>query len=184
MEHTNLNEILEDYKTDFSDKVYNSHNEDYDLLMDVFGISPKLKRELPQYWGRQLGACLERIFKTRMSSHPSYADPIKEISGREPYDFQFKNFAIDTKYRLGSGDSGTINKWKQNASDLMGLGLTPVLLILRDDNLEAPFNGCLNAGWTIYTGDSFYNFSRDVLEFDIAQFLKENRGLYQIKRPG
>ena len=37
-----LAEILTRYQESFTGKVYSEENEDHDLLMDVFGLSPQL----------------------------------------------------------------------------------------------------------------------------------------------
>lgn len=47
-----LDEILIQYKDSFSSKIYNEENDEHDLLMNLFRISPELKRENRQYWGR------------------------------------------------------------------------------------------------------------------------------------
>ncbi len=52
-----VDEILDAYKVSFCDKTYSDENDDHDVLMDVFGIAPALKRENRQYWGRELGMC-------------------------------------------------------------------------------------------------------------------------------
>ena len=52
-----LDRVLMQYQQAFSSKIYNEENDDHDLLMDVFGILPELKRENRQYWGRELGMC-------------------------------------------------------------------------------------------------------------------------------
>ena len=174
--------ILLDYQSKFSSKIYSQDNKDYDLLMDAFGISPKLKLENKQYWGRELGACLEKIMKTRMSKNIHYEEPIKEKSGREPYDFQFKDRAVDVKYRIGSGDAGTIKKWTENAKDIIELGLNPTLLILREDNLESTISACRRAGWDIFIGEEFYEFSKKEMDFNLKKYLKSIKSEYQIKR--
>ena len=56
-----LDEILSAYQKGFSEKVYSDENDDHDLLMDVYGITPLLKRENRQYWGRELGMCWQRL---------------------------------------------------------------------------------------------------------------------------
>ena len=177
-----IKDILLDYQVRFSNKIYSQDNNDYDLLMDAFGISPKLKLENMQYWGRELGACLEKVMKTRMSKSKHYENPIKEKSGREPYDFQFRDRAIDVKYRIGSGDAGTIKKWTENAKDIIELGLQPTLLILREDSLESTVSACRRAGWDIYAGEEFYNFSKNRLDFNLKKYLKSIKAEYQIKR--
>jgi len=55
MTERKLDQILAKYQKSFVAKVYAEENEEHDLLMDVFGISPIIKRENRQYWGRELG---------------------------------------------------------------------------------------------------------------------------------
>ena len=52
-----LRDILGQYQESFITKEYSEENNDHDVLMDVFGITPDLKRENRQYWGRELGKC-------------------------------------------------------------------------------------------------------------------------------
>ena len=53
--------MLAQYRDSFSVKEYAGENDEHDVLMDVFGISPVLKRENRQFWGRELGMCWQRI---------------------------------------------------------------------------------------------------------------------------
>lgn len=64
------------------------------------------------------------------------------------------NLAIDTKYRIGSGDSGTLKKFKAYGPTLEEKGFTPVLLIVREDNLGAAITACNAGGWTVTTGQA------------------------------
>lgn len=43
--------IIEHYNTSFLQKTYGQENNDYDFLMNLYNISPDLKRENRQYWG-------------------------------------------------------------------------------------------------------------------------------------
>lgn len=56
-----LGEILGQYQHSFSRKTYQEENNDVDLLMEAFAITPELKRENRQYWGRELGMCWQRL---------------------------------------------------------------------------------------------------------------------------
>ena len=56
-----LEAVLQNYHRAFSSKEYDAENDDHDLVMDLFGISPELKRENRQYWGRELGMCWQLI---------------------------------------------------------------------------------------------------------------------------
>ena len=58
---TALENIATNYQSSFTAKVYNDENDDHDCVMDLFGISPDLKRENRQYWGRELGMCWQLI---------------------------------------------------------------------------------------------------------------------------
>ena len=104
-----LDSVLERYKKSFVEKVYSDENDDHDLLMQAFGISPLLKRENRQYWGRELGKCWESLVVEVCRELPTFQRALR-IGGDEPCDLIVQNYAIDTKYRLGSGDSGTLKK--------------------------------------------------------------------------
>ena len=53
--------ILEKYYLSFKEKTYSEENNDTDVLMDIYGITPAQKRENRQYWGRELGMMWQRI---------------------------------------------------------------------------------------------------------------------------
>ncbi|MEG4066811.1 hypothetical protein QUA42_05585 [Microcoleus sp. Pol11C2] len=55
MTERKLEQILARYQNSFIEKVYAEENEEHDILRDVFGISPIIKKENKQYWGRKLG---------------------------------------------------------------------------------------------------------------------------------
>src|SRR3990167_2077097 len=56
-----LHKILSQYRESFSEKTYSDENNDSDVLMNLFGITPELKRENRQYWGRELGMCWQLL---------------------------------------------------------------------------------------------------------------------------
>jgi hypothetical protein len=56
-----LKKILSNYKDAFTGKTYAEENDDSDPLMAGFGITPDLKRENRQYWGRELGMCWQLL---------------------------------------------------------------------------------------------------------------------------
>ncbi|MBF7686235.1 restriction endonuclease, partial [Acinetobacter sp. B10A] len=72
-----LESILKAYQLSFKSKVYNEENDDHDVLMDVFGITPELKRQNRQYWGRELGKMWERLVVDISSSQPTF-EPAKK----------------------------------------------------------------------------------------------------------
>lgn len=159
------------YKTSFSDKVYSEENDDHDVLMDVFGLVPAVKRENRQYWGRELGMCWQMIVTslfraTCVDFKPGYREGADELC-----DLIACNDAIDTKYRIGSGDSGTLKKFKQYGHRLIEMKLRPVLLIVRNDNLPAAIGACNVGGWTVLTGDSTFAYIQEKTGVDLKAWL-------------
>ena len=169
-----LEKIIKTYKE------YNAENNDTDLLMDLYGITPEIKRENKQYWGRELGMLFElmctEIFKTTKEFKPK-----EKIGNDAPYDFIYDSLAIDTKYRIGSGDAGTLKKFKQYAKELKDMGYTPVILLFRTDNLPAAITACINGGWKIYMGEDCFNFIKEKAKFDLKEYLKNNKGNFNIE---
>ncbi|MBA3532040.1 MAG: restriction endonuclease [Ardenticatenales bacterium] len=177
-----LHLILNQYQLSFTQKSYDAENEDHDLLMDVFSLTPEMKRENRQYWGRELGMCWQllvtEIFRhTRLDFGPGL-----KFNSDEPCDLIVGNYALDTKYRIGSGDSGTLKKFKAYGPLLQMNGYTPVLLILRTDNLPSAITACLNGGWSIYTGDATLDFIRSLTNFDVAGYLAALVGKHTVTR--
>ncbi len=80
--------------------------------MDVFGISPIIKKENRQYWGRELGMCWQLLVTETCKAYCSSFQPAFKVGSDEPCDLIVDGYAIDTKYRIGSGDSGTLKKFK------------------------------------------------------------------------
>ena len=177
-----LEQIVEEYQRSFSAKEYDEENDDHDLLMDLFGISPELKRENRQYWGRELGMCwqllVSQVFKLSRDDH----GPALRFGADEPCDFTFGKTAVDTKYRIGSGDSGTLKKFKQYGPLLQGKGFEPVFLIVRDDNLPAAMTACRAGGWDVRTGEATFAFVREHTGFDLKAFLIERALKFRIDR--
>jgi hypothetical protein len=167
-----LRQILTQYKTSFSEKVYQEENEDYDVLMDVFGITPSLKRENRQYWGRELGICWQMLVCKLFEIRCADFQPALKIDGDEPCDCIVGKDAIDTKYRIGSGDSGTLKKFKQYGEFFKQQGLNPVLLIVREDNLPAAITACKTGGWSILIGNETFEYIFDKTDFNLYAWLK------------
>ncbi|MGK7883008.1 MAG: hypothetical protein AB4057_00070 [Crocosphaera sp.] len=61
MTELSLDNILKKYQNSFIQKVYSEENDVTDILMDVFGLSPEIKQENKQYWGRELGICWQLL---------------------------------------------------------------------------------------------------------------------------
>lgn len=176
-----LDSIMERYQTSFMDKVYSEENDDQDILMDAFGITPVLKRENRQYWGRELGKCWESLVIEACKSTTGFA-PALRLGGDEPCDLRVLQYAIDTKYRLGSGDSGTLKKFKQYGPLLREHGYEPVFLFLREDNLPAAMSACRGGGWTIHVGANSFEFIQKISGFDMEAYLTKRAGAFHVNR--
>jgi hypothetical protein len=167
-----LRGILDRYKTSFSEKVYQEENEVYDVLMDVFGITPGLKRENRQYWGRELGMCWQMLVCKLFELHCDDFLPAIRIGGDGPCDCIVGKDVINTKYRIGSGNSGTLKKLKQYGEFFKQQNLNPVLLIVREDNLPAAITACKTGGWSVLTGRQTFEYIFEKTDFDLEKWLK------------
>ena len=185
-DHTLLNSSLErliaSYQNSFTEKVYDEENDDNDSLMDVFAITPELKRENRQYWGRELGMCWQlMVSQVFHYFRPDYG-PALRLGADEPCDFTIGDIAVDTKYRIGSGDSGTLKKFKQYGPMLQEHGYHPVFLILREDNLPAAIKACIVGGWEIRTGNSTFAYIEEQSGFDLKSFLVRRARAFGVRR--
>lgn len=182
MTEKNLENILSRYQNSFIAKVYADENDDLDPLMDVFGLLPQIKRENRQYWGRELGMCWQLLVVEVCRTYCDDFQPAFRLGKDEPCDLVVGNRAIDTKYRIGSGDSGTLKKFKSYGPILRGNGYNPILLILREDNLPAAITACQVGSWNIYVGDNSFEFVQSLTGFDLRHFLIERAGAYSVNR--
>lgn len=176
-----LDLVMTRYQTSFMAKNYSQENEDHDLLMDAFGITPQLKQENKQYWGRELGKCWKSLVIEACRNIETF-QPALTIGKDEPCDLRVRNFAIDTKYRIGSGDSGTLKKFEQYGRLLIAEGYVPVLLFLRADNLTAAIRKCERGQWTIYVGQKSFNFIKDISGFDMKAYLIQRAKAFPVNR--
>lgn len=179
---------IEKYSSKFNKKrkAKEELDNEHDLLMDVFNISPEEKKKSAQYWGRELGVLWQELVKIVFAN----SEQIKDYTGAltvddpegesdEPCDLTANGYGIDTKYRIGSGDSKFTKKFRPNHNILVErFKLKPVLLILRDDNLKSPINRAKKEGWTVYTADDSYKFIYDQTGYDLKEFLKGLKGRY------
>ena len=172
--------LLAKYQHSFQAKIHNTENNDYDILMDIFGITPDLKRENRQYWGRELGMLWQLLVTEICAEHCSDFGPALKIGKDEPVDLRIGKDAIDTKYRIGSGDSGTLKKFKQYGKELTELGYNPVFLILRTDNLPAAITACLAGGWTVLTGDAAFEYLETKTGLDVKKYLSNYKEKFLI----
>lgn len=162
-----LKGILKQYQNSFSNKIYVEENDDHDPLMDVFGITPSLKRENRQYWGRELGMCWERLVTEVFRANCPDYQPALKVGNDQLCDCIVGTDAIDTKYRIGSGDAGTLKKFKQYGKLLSEKGFRPVLLIVREDNLSAAITACHNGGWNVLQGEKSFAYISEKSGFDL-----------------
>ena len=98
------------------------------------------------------------------------------------YDLIVGKYAIDTKYRVGSGDSGTLKKFKQYGKMISELGYEPVFLMVREDNLPAAMTAISQGGWTIFTGQDSFEFITKITGIDVFELLKSYGDTYWINR--
>jgi len=180
---TEIDRLLKQYQESFSSKMYSDNNDDTDVLMSLYGITPDLKRENKQYWGRELGMVWEKLTKEYFKTHNDFREAGKtEFGTDKPVDYFVGNLAIDTKYRVGSGDSGTLKKFKEYGKMLISKGYEPVFLFLRDDNLAAAITAARSGGWTIYTGEDTFKFIQEQINIDLKEKIAEFGENYLIER--
>lgn len=177
-----LRTILNNYKQSFTDKVYNEENNESDILMKLFKISPELKRENRQYWGRELGMCWQLIISKICELKSGEFKPAYKVEGDEPTDLFLGNDAIDTKYRIGSGDSGTLKKFKKYGQMLKEQGYNPVILILREDNLPAAITACKVGGWNVIMGEKSFEYIKNKTGFDLKSYLESIKDDFGVNR--
>lgn len=174
-----LIDILSSYKESFSEKNYTDEFYDTDPLMNVFGITQELKRENKQYWGRELGKCWEVLVRTLFELTCKDFEPPKRVKRDEPVDFYVGYDAVDTKYRIGSGDSGTLKKFTAYGKMMKKQGYNPVILLLRTDNLPAALSKIDAGGWTRLESDAAFDYIREKTNFELKEWLiyleKENK---------
>ena len=171
--NSDLDEIITEYKNKFLKKNFLKDDIYIDLLMKIYNINVDEKRENMQYWGRELGMLWERLVVNvfRIYRPDEFGNAIK-IGNDEPCDFTFCNYAIDTKYRCGSGDSGTLKKFKQYGEFFLNQGKIPLILLFRTDNLQAAITALNSGGWIIKQGDEAFNFILENTKFDLKKFLE------------
>ena len=167
-----LDTIINNYHTKFKTKEFPDVLESSDLLMDLFDIDPATKRLNMQYWSRELGMCWQKLVVDVAQTHRTFAGPIR-WGDDEPCDLVLAKTAIDTKYRVGSGDAGTMKKLKAYGRELTEQGYTPVMLILRTDNLQSSLDACASGGWKIYTGQDSFKFIERRTGMDLQDMLLE-----------
>lgn len=175
-----LENILDHYGEYFKNKLFIEESPEVDDLMLVFGLTSEIKAENRQYWGRELGMCWQRLVIELCQQTCNNFDLSLKEGKDELCDLRLGKDAIDTKYRIGSGDSGTLKKFKQYVKRLIELNYQPILLILRNDNLPAAITACLSGGWEIYTGNNAYEYLLKNSQVDLKKWLKDRINRYQL----
>ena len=176
-----LVKILTNYSGSYKAKLFLDESPEIDDLMLIFGLSQLDKAQNKQYWGRELGKCWELlVIEICKQTHTNFGIRIKE-GASELCDLVLGKDAIDTKYRIGSGDAGTLKKFKQNGIKLRDLGYNPIMLILRNDNLPAAITQLKTGGWTVIVGDASYAYIRKETGFDLQAWLKTRKLLFLIE---
>ncbi|MBD2003723.1 MULTISPECIES: restriction endonuclease [Cyanophyceae] len=176
-----LERIIQQYSLSFAAKLFIEESLEEDDLMLVFGLTQAIKAENKQYWGRELGKCWERIvIQLCRQTCDNFGTAIREGQD-ELCDLVVGLDAIDTKYRIGSGDSGTLKKFRQYATRLRQMGYNPVFLILRNDSLPQAINACRMGGWTLRVGSETYDYLRQATGFDLESWLKARSDRYNIR---
>lgn len=175
-----LEDILAQYGRSFASKTFSEESQEEDDLMLIFGLTQTLKMENKQYWGRELGMCWQRlVIELCRQTRNDFKMGIRE-GNDEICDLIVGDNAIDTKYRIGSGDSGTLKKFRYYGSKLTSAGYKPVLLILRTDNLPNALTACISGGWNVLTGEASYHYLDQITGFDMRAWLQAYRGYYSL----
>jgi len=166
-----LGKVLEKYSKNFTAKVYSDDFNDTNVLMEAFAITQELKSENKQYWGRELGKCWENLLRDLFEATCADFESPKRFGADEPADFFCGKDAIDTKYRVGSGDSGTLKKFESYGKLLQKEGYRPVFLFLRTDNLQAALSKMDAGGWVKYMGEDTFTYIKEKTGFDLKGWL-------------
>ena len=126
--------------------------------------------------------CWQSLVTETCKTYCSSFQRALKVGSDEPCDLIVEGYAIDTKYRLGSGDSGTLKKFKNNGPLLRTYNYEPVLLILRQDSLPAAIRACQEGSWKVYTGDDSFEFIQTISGFDLKSFLIGKEGEFPVYR--
>ena len=116
--------------------------------------------------------CWQRLVSELFSRTCDDYKPALRLGDDEPCDCIVGLAAIDTKYRIGSGDSGTLKKFKQYGQRLPDMGYQPILLIVREDNLSAAITACKVGGWTVHQGAAAFRYIENKSGFDLLAWLR------------
>lgn len=177
-----LEEILEQYRRSFVGKAFAEESPEEDDLMLVFGLTQDIKLQNKQYWGRELGMCWQRLVTELCRQTCSNFSSAIRTGRDEICDLVVGQDAIDTKYRIGSGDSGTLKKFRQYGKTLSELSFRPVLLVLRNDSLPQALTACRAGGWVVKSGNNAYEYLYSLTQSDLQAWLQQRRNRFAVER--
>ncbi len=134
--------------------------------------------------GRELGKCWETLLRDLFEATCEDFEAPKKFGKDEPADFFIGKDAIDAKYRVGSGDSGTLKKFESYGKLLKKKGFRPVFLFLRTDNLPSAISKMNAGGWLILTNDDTFDYIKINTGFDLKDWLHKlaKKDTYKIIR--
>ncbi len=165
-----LNLIFNKYKNSFDKKVLLKEKTNRDLIMKIFNKTQNDVDVNKQYWNREFGKYFEYIVSSIFALTRNDYKPGLRIKSDEVCDCIIGNLAIDVKYRVGSGDSGTLKKFRFYGNLLKEKGYIPVMLFLREDNLKAAITSINNGGWKIYSNEQMFDFVKKKSNFDLKEY--------------
>jgi hypothetical protein len=172
--------ILTRYQEAFQAKLHHEQLGGMDMLMAAFGLTPQDKAAASQYWGRELGMCWERLVCSCYAPLPSYEPGLAHATG-QPCDFVYGRMAVDTKYRLGSGDAGTLKKLAENARWLKARKYEPVMLFLRTDSLASATSRMRRAGWQVLEAEESFELVKAHTARDLLAELQAVKDSYRFR---
>jgi hypothetical protein len=169
--NNNLKDIFDKYKDSFSKKKISTINTEDDLIMKAFGKKQADVDINKQYWNREFGKYFEyTVVKVFELTHDEFKPGLR-LGADEVCDLIIGDIAIDVKYRVGSGDSGTLKKFKQYGKLLKDKGYKPMMLFLRDDNLKSAVTAINKGGWIIKSDEAMFDYILKESGFDLKSFL-------------
>lgn len=176
-----MENLLHQYYNKFRSKELFLEEQSSDVIMEIFNIRDEDKQKNKQYWGRELGMLWQKLVICHFKQHaPAKTKGAIRYGRDEPCDLRIENYAIDTKYRIGSGDAGTLKKFKVYAEKLKKDGYIPIMLLLRNDNLPAAISACEKGGWECYSGENAFSFIQKLSGEDLFSVLSKYRGAFDI----
>lgn len=90
----------------------------------------------------------------------------------------YDGFAMEVRSCYQIGDSKRIQADDHMATALKVLNIEPKLIILCNTSLVSPVKR-LSKNWTVYQGADSFEFIKDLTDFDLYQFLMDNKTLIE-----